>query len=633
MLFKDIPIGGRNKLARKVMLSPEDKNNPQIRVLSEDLANQIAAGEVVERPASVVKELIENSIDARAKIIRLDIEGGGKKKIRVMDNGIGMLPEECKIAFSRHATSKISKFGDLETIRSLGFRGEALPSIASVAKVRCVSARNENQGGKLIVLEGGTLIEEKDFACPQGTTIEVDQLFYVTPARSKFLKGDSTEFSHITQVVTQHALAYPSIHFQLTHNGRDVIQTLPTDQIHYRIAELFGADLAKSLVQVTSNSEDYELQGYVSNPVYNRSNRSAQYCFINGRFVRDKVILHATQQGYSHLLPKGKHPALFLFLNMEPRLLDVNVHPSKAEVRFAFQQDVHQFVSRSIRDALENNLQTPVEETQTVYNDIPISTGSENRVFRQDIPFRVGKKYETCSFEQGKMSEFLRGTNYSAGIEPQASSSLQQVMGFGKPPIPVSNLIYSEFEPLGQLDSSFIIMQGKKGLLVVDQHVAHERILYERFREAAKEKKIEVQNLLFPITVEIPPTETEILTPHLERLRQLGLELETFGKNEFLLRSVPAILKNIDNEKILRDTIELLPTGDNEDILHDKYQDVLIMMSCRNAIKVNHPLNLEQIRKLISDLEETSMPFTCPHGRPISLLFDMDDILKKFLRK
>jgi DNA mismatch repair protein MutL len=615
------------------MLSPEDKNNPQIRVLSEDLANQIAAGEVVERPASVVKELIENSIDARATIIRLDIEGGGKKKIRIMDNGIGMLPEECRIAFSRHATSKISKFGDLETIRSLGFRGEALPSIASVAKVRCFSARNENQGGKLIVLEGGILIEEKDFACPQGTTIEVDQLFYSTPARSKFLKGDSTEFSHITQVVTQHALAYPNIHFQLTHNGREVIQTLPTDLIHYRITELFGADLAKSLVQVTSNSEDYKLQGYVSNPVYNRSNRSAQYCFINGRFVRDKVILHATQQGYSHLLPKGKHPALFLFVNMEPNLLDVNVHPSKAEVRFAFQQDVHQFVSRSVRDALEKNLQTPVEEIRPIYDDIPINISYENSGFRQGIPLRGRKKDETCSFRQEKISKALSGMNHSDAFEPPRPSIHQQVIGFDKSPIPVSNLIYSEFEPLGQLESSFIIMQGKKGLLVVDQHVAHERILYESFRESAKKKKIQIQNLLFPLTVELSPTETEILTPHLERLQQLGLKIEMFGKNGFLLRSVPAILKNIDNEKILRDTIELLPKEGYEDILHEKYEDVLIMMSCRNAIKVNHPLNLEQIRKLISDLEKTSMPFTCPHGRPIALLFDMDEILKKFLRK
>ncbi|MDG1928188.1 MAG: DNA mismatch repair endonuclease MutL [Nitrospinaceae bacterium] len=614
------------------MPTSADINKPRIRVLSEELANQIAAGEVVERPASVVKELLENSIDAGATLIRIDIEGGGKKKIRIMDNGMGMLPEECRIAFSRHATSKISDFSDLETIHSLGFRGEALPSIASVAKVRCTSARSENQGGKLIVVEGGELIEEKDFACPQGTTIEVAQLFYITPARSKFLKGDSTEFSHITQVVTQQALAYPSIQFQLTHNGREVIQTLPSDQIHYRIAELFGTELAKSLVQVKSSSGDYRLEGYVSNPVFTRSNRSAQYCFINGRFVRDKVILHATQQGYSHLLPKGQHPALFLYLNMDPKLLDVNVHPSKAEVRFAFQQDVHQFISRSIREALEKNLQSPVEGLQPVYEDIPIKTNYEKPFYREDSSW-VNKPEEVAAFKQGDLSEALRNMTSSHGFHSKISSSPQQVMGFDKAPIPVSNLIYSEFEPLGQLNSSFIIMQGKKGLLVVDQHVAHERILYERFRESAKKKKIEVQNLLFPLTVEFSPAETELLIFHLGRLKQLGLELETFGKNEFLLRSVPAILKNIDNEKLLRDTMELLPKDGDENILHEKYEDVLIMMSCRNAIKVNHPLNLDQIRKLISDLEETSMPFTCPHGRPISLLFDIEDILKKFLRK
>lgn len=610
------------------MSTSTEKIQPQIRVLADELANQIAAGEVVERPASVVKELVENSIDAGATLIRLDIEGGGKKKIRVMDNGMGMLPEECRLAFSRHATSKISAFSDLETIQSLGFRGEALPSIASIAKVRCTSARSETQGGKLIVVEGGTLVEEKDFACPQGTTIEVAQLFYSTPARSKFLKGDSTEFSHITQVVTQQALAYPAIQFQLTHNGRDVIQTLPTDQIHYRIAELFGADLGKSLVQVESSSGDYQLQGYVSNPVYTRSNRSAQYCFINGRFVRDKVILHATQQGYSHLIPKGQHPALFLYLSMDPKLMDVNVHPSKAEVRFAFQQDVHQFVSRSIREALEKNMEAPIEDARQADDDIPLHSN-----YRKSMPSWLSKREEPpFASQQGNLSEALRTMTGSHGFESPTTSS-SQVTWFDKSPIPVSNLIYSEFEPLGQLDSSFIIMQGKKGLLVVDQHVAHERILYERFREAAKNKKIEVQNLLFPLTLEFSPTEAGVLSLHLDRLKALGLELETFGKNEFLLRSVPAILKNIDNEKLLRDTIEVLPKGGDENVLHDKYEDVLIMMSCRNAIKVNHPLNLDQIRKLISDLEQTSMPFTCPHGRPISLLFDMDDILRKFLRK
>jgi DNA mismatch repair protein MutL len=592
----------------------------QIRVLSDDLANQIAAGEVVERPASVVKELVENSIDAGATLIRLDIEGGGKKKIRIMDNGMGMAPEECLLAFSRHATSKISRFEDLENIKSLGFRGEALPSIASVAKVRCTSARSESEGGKLIVVEGGEIVEQKDAACSRGTTIEVANLFYVTPARSKFLKGDSTEFSHITQVVTQQALANPHIQFHLTHNLREVINTLPTDQLHYRIAELFGHDLARSLLEVEAQSGGYMLSGFVSSPVYTRSSRNSQYCFVNGRFVRDKVILHATQQGYSHLLPKGQHPAMFLYLTMDPKLLDVNVHPSKAEVRFAFQQDVHQFVAHGVRTALEKNQQ--VDLTERDETDIPMEEPSYS-----SRPICKPPQWALPPTVHRDLSEPLKTM-----LSPNAKL-MQQITWFDKAPTPVSNLIYSEFEPLGQLDSSFIIMQGKQGILVVDQHVAHERILYEQFRTSAKNRKVEVQKLLFPLPIELSPEEMEVLTPHLKRLLDLGLELELFGKNEILLRSIPAILKNGDHEKLLRETIESLPKDAHDDVLNEKYEDVLIMMSCRNAIKVNHTLNLEQIKKLISDLEQTSMPYTCPHGRPISLLFDMEDILKKFLRK
>ena len=608
------------------MSIPSDKAVSQIRILTDDLANQIAAGEVVERPASVIKELVENSIDAQATLIRLDIEGGGKKKIRVMDNGMGMTPNECLLAFSRHATSKISRFEDLQNIRSLGFRGEALPSIASIAKVRCTSARSEIEGGKLVVVEGGEVIEEKDASCSRGTTIEVAQLFYVTPARSKFLKGDSTEFSHITQIVTQQALAYPNIQFHLTHNGREVINTLPTEQLHYRIAELFGPDLAKSLIEVDVKSGDYQMKGFVSNPVYTRPSRNAQYCFVNGRFVRDKVIMHATQQGYSHLLPKGQHPAMFLYLMMDPKLVDVNVHPSKAEVRFAFQQDLHQFVAHGVLAALEKNHQ--VNLTKREETDISIQESPHS--FSQELNYKVLQLNDKSAPSlHGNLSQPVR-----AMLRPEESAMLsQQVNWFDKTPSPVSNLIYSEFEPLGQLDRSFIIMQGKKGILVVDQHVAHERILYEQFRGAAKNHKVEVQKLLFPLPIELSAEDTEVLTPNLPRLLELGLELVLFGKNEFLLRSVPAILKNGDHENLIRQTIDALPREAHDDVLNTKYEDLLIMMSCRNAIKINHTLNFDQIQKLISDLEKTSMPYTCPHGRPISLLFDINDILKKFLRR
>jgi DNA mismatch repair protein MutL len=401
-----------------------------------------------------------------------------------------------------------------------------------------------------------------------------------------------------------------------------VINTLPTDQLHYRVAELFGPDLAKSLLEVEAKSGDYGLSGFLSSPVYTRSSRKAQYCFINSRFVRDKVILHATQQGYNHLLPKGQHPAMFLYLTMDPKLLDVNVHPSKAEVRFAFQQDVHQFVAHAVRAALEKNQQIDLRARDKT--DIPLQEQSQ--------PYSPGPNYQSkqCTSSPSVQRDLSHDLRTMLRPEPEP---MEQVTWFDKVPTPVSNLIYSEFEPLGQLDRSFIIMQGKQGVLIVDQHVAHERILYERFRFAAKNRKVEVQKLLFPLSIELSPEETEVLTPHLKQLLDLGLELELFGKNEFLLRSVPAILKNGDHEKLLREMIESLPKDAQNNVLNEKYEDVLIMMSCRNAIKVNHTLNLDQIRQLISDLEQTSMPYTCPHGRPISLLFDMQDILKKFLRK
>ena len=619
-----------------------DKKRVKIRVLPEELANQIAAGEVVERPASVVKELIENSIDAGATRILVEIESGGKKLIKVTDNGIGMASEDAKAAFARHATSKITRPEDLEAIHTLGFRGEALPSIASIARVRLTTSADENKGGVLVTVEGGTMGPVRDIACPRGTTIEVAQIFYNTPARKKFLKGDSTEFSHIAQVVTQQALANPHIHFNLTHNGRETINTLPTEELLYRIAELFGADLAKELVRVDGVIGDYKVQGFVSSPIYTRSSRSAQYCFINRRFVRDKVILHATQQGYSHLLPKGQHPVIFLELSMDSRLLDVNVHPSKAEVRFAFQQEVHRLVSEEIRKALSRNEKIPME---------PVVQEQAHDYFK---PGR-GSSFSQSTFSsssQRSFSDAMKPGDHSAAyqsdlseafkmmVQPHSSlpassgaHSRQQPVYFDHKPTPVSSLIYSDFEPLGQMANSFIILQGKKGMVVVDQHVAHERILYERFRNAARNKKIEVQQLLFPVAVEFSPGEAELLGAQTGRLGELGMEIEPFGPTEFLIRSVPAILKNNDPAEILREIVSMLPGNEDPTVLQEKFEDILIMMSCRNAMKINHPLDRDQINKLIADLEETEMPYTCPHGRPIALYFDMEDILKKFLRK
>ncbi len=610
-----------------------------IQILPDDLANQIAAGEVVERPASIVKELVENSIDAGATRISIEIEEAGKKSIRVSDNGSGMEPEDARLAFERHATSKIQSAGDLESIRSLGFRGEALPSIASISRVRMATGTGKGRNGTEVSIEGGGVCQVKEIAFSQGTTIEVNQVFYNTPARQKFLKRDGTEAAHITQVVQQQALAHPEIQFSLHHNGRQLLATLPTDQGLYRIAELFGADLSKELIRVEKNDGTYRIEGFLSSPVYTRSNRNTQYCFVNSRFVRDKVLLSATQQGYSHLLPRGQHPVLFLFMTMDPGLLDVNVHPAKAEVRFAFQQDVYRFVSHAVQDALQEN-----EKSFTAPgNDSTTGQGREQQP-SYDVPGHQPASVPSKDPVSGSSQTEPGRGDWSRGLEalyrPSPSADRmrgveadpRQIEVFGQKPKPVSDMVFSEFEPVGQLNNSFILMQGPKGVLVVDQHIAHERVLYERFREAAENKKVEVQDLLFPLTVEFPPAEAQALSEHLESLRELGMHLEPFGKDGFLLRSVPAVLKNHDQESIVREVAGRLIREEKDHTLQNKMEDIMIMMSCRNAIKVNHPMELDQIRKLMHDLEQTQMPYTCPHGRPIALLFEMNDILRKFQR-
>jgi DNA mismatch repair protein MutL len=619
-------------------LLPQE-NRMSIQILPDDLANQIAAGEVVERPASIVKELVENSIDAGATRINIEIEEAGKKSIRVSDNGSGMEPEDARLAFERHATSKIQSAGDLECIRSLGFRGEALPSIASISRVRMATGTGKGRNGIEVSIEGGGDSRVKEIAFSKGTTIEVNQVFYNTPARQKFLKRDSTEAAHITQVVQQQALAHPEIQFSLHHNGRELLTTLPTDQGLYRIAELFGADLSKELIRVEKNDGTYRIEGFISSPVYTRSNRNTQYCFINSRFVRDRILLSATQQGYSHLLPRGQHPVLFLFMTMDPGLLDVNVHPAKAEVRFAFQQDVYRFVSHAVQDALQQN-----EKSFTTLSDDSATGQGREQQPSYDVIGHPPASVPSGGPVSGPSQTEPGGGDWSRGLEalyrpaPSADrvrgveADPRQIAFFGQKPTPVSDLVFSEFEPVGQLNNSFILMQGPKGVLVVDQHIAHERVLYERFREAAENKKVEVQDLLFPLAVEFPSAEAQALSEHLESLRELGMHLEPFGKDGFLLRSVPAVLKNHDQESIVREVAGRLIREEKDHTLQNKMEDIMIMMSCRNAIKVNHPMELDQIRKLMHDLEQTQMPYTCPHGRPIALLFEMNDILRKFQR-
>ena len=534
------------------------KKGKKIHILSDEIANKIAAGEVIERPASVVKELLENSIDSGATEIFVEIESAGKELIKISDNGCGMTAEDAKKAFQRHATSKLHEISDLESIQTLGFRGEALPSIASVSKVLLATSHDEKMCGYEIKIEGGKGIFTREIARPKGTTVEIREIFFNTPARRKFLKRDSTETSHIIQVTTQQALAHPEINFTLTHNGREIINVRKAEQSLYRIAEIMGPDLAKELIPVTNFDNSYCLEGFVSNPVFTRGSSTSQYFFVNSRFIKDKVILHAIQNGYSNLLPKGKYPVIFLYFKMASHLVDVNVHPAKAEVRFAYQQDVHRFISEAIRKAIARNepsTKLPVPEGFTLEKKTTLISG-KNTIQNPLLANSLSKTY------QKKLDVFYPNANIHLANNKSlvgSQSCLGQISLFDGHLKPVSRLIYSEFEPLGQLKQSFIIMQGSRGVLIVDQHIAHERVLYEKFRNAAKERTVEVQKLLFPKSIEVLPEETETLLPNLEMLSELGVELETFGKNGFLLRSVPLVLKNEDGEKLVRDIISELP--------------------------------------------------------------------------
>ncbi len=620
-----------------------------IKILPLELSNQIAAGEVVERPASVVKELVENSIDAGSTRIQIEIEESGKKLIRVIDNGCGMGSENARLSFERHATSKISTQDDLSRICTLGFRGEALPSIASIAKVRMKSFNSSSKAGTEIRIEGGSKPKLREVACPQGTTIEVEDIFYNTPARKKFLKANSTESAQITQVVQQQALAHPKIQFLLIHNRRKVIDTLPNEHVLYRIAELFGPELAKELIVVNRSDGKYKINGFVSSPVFTYNNRKNQFCFVNLRHVKDDALQWAVRWGYSHLLPKGQHPALFLFLEMEPELLDVNVHPAKAEVRFAFKKEVQQFVAEAIQEALHLNEKSFPGNSKDIIAEVDFPKNDEISSYESKFNLKQSTQQSRIPYEKEYSSvnkfnpthvpinqaveTFLGSRPQFTNESPLNCPSNFQIEFFDQKPNTVSDLIFSEFEPIGQLNQSFIIMQGSRGLLVVDQHIAHERVLYERFRESAENKSLEIQTLLFPVTVDLSPVETEVLNHHLKLVQSLGIEIEPFGDNGFLLRAVPAVLKKHDPVHLLRDIIESLNREDPEVSLKEKYEEVIIMMACRNAIMINHPMKLDQIRKLISDLEQTQMPFTCPHGRPIALLFDINDILRKFHRK
>lgn len=611
----------------------------KIRVLADHVANQIAAGEVVERPASVAKELVENSIDAGATRISIEIEAGGRRLLKVSDDGEGMVRDDAILAFERHATSKIRVSDDLIAIGTLGFRGEALASIASVAKVELTTTTDGASAGTRVMIEGGRMRDVKDAAHPRGTTIAVRDLFFNVPARRKFLRSEATETFHLTNLVTHYALAHPEIAFTFVNNGRDVVRAVPAKDLRERAYQIFGEEFLENLLPVDGgDAQVARVSGFVSAPRDRRTSRDSQYLFVNRRFVRDRMIGRSLSEGYRSILPHGVYPAALLFIETPREEVDVNVHPAKTEVRFRRSAAVADAVREAIRDALARNdfvPQTPqIPQTQTASAAVSFTppqpriefvppTPPEPRVFSE--PSRVT---EPSGDEIARdIEEMIRSSSVKSVSALPPLNNAERLVREVTPETLSSNI-----RPLGQLEESFIIATDDEGLLLIDQHVAHERVLFDKYRALESERRVESQQLLVPETFDLTPAQAAVFDQLAPELETYGFELMRLSGRTVAIRAVPADLPAGEARNMLSELLETVD-AEKKTSAHETLKDeIAASLACHAAIKVNMPLAPEKMRWLIDRLLQTSSPTTCPHGRPVILRLKMRDILKGFHR-
>ena len=604
-----------------------------IRILEPRLANQIAAGEVVERPASVVKEAVENSLDAGATRIEIDVESGGTRLIRIRDDGTGIDGDDLALALARHATSKIDSIEDLEALQSLGFRGEALASIASVSRLT-LTANTEASSvqGQQAFCEGRDMsVAVKPAPHPRGTTLEVRDLFYNTPARRKFLRTEKTEFGHLHEVVKRQALSRPEVTFVLRHNGKQTLQlnaAVSEAELRRRVATVCGTDFAEHAVVIERQAGPMRLWGWVAEPTFSRSQADLQYFFVNGRVIRDKLVSHAIRQAYRDVLFHGRHPAFVLFLELDAAGVDVNVHPTKHEVRFRDSRSVHDFLFGTLSRALADvrpGQPTPTEP----------ATGSEERAFQPGMnlasggsPTLLGQGDQILSAVGASSHRFDGGSSgqMSRWREPALSRVPQPE--FAQEP--------AEIPPLGfavaQLHGIYILAENQHGLVLVDMHAAHERITYERLKQARDGSGITRQPLLVPLTLAVSSREAAIAEEQSGELASLGLLIEATGEESIVCRELPAALKDADAEALVRDVLgDLLEFG-TSDRIASSLDELLSTLACHTSVRANRRLTLPEMNALLRDMEETERSGQCNHGRPTWVQLGMSELDKLFLR-
>ena len=553
-----------------------------IRALDPKVVSQIAAGEVVERPASVVKELVENSLDAGSSQISIEVRGGGVSLIKVTDNGVGIPSGEVELAFDRYATSKIGSLEDLESISSLGFRGEALPSIAAVAQVDMVTCAAGERIGTYLSLKDGVVVSRGSQGRSQGTTVTVRNLFRKVPARLKFLKSAATENSHVANVVSQYALAFPEVRFSLSIDGRVVLRTPGSGRLIDSIIAVYGAEIAESMIELKGTT----VAGMVGSPSVSRSGRGYLSFFVNRRWVNSRLLARAVEEAYHGLLMTGKHPVAVINLSLPAQEVDVNIHPTKSEVKFSNEHTIFGAVHRAVRQALAAQMLVPKVEAV-----------AKEPLFPSPPPQPI--------------------------LIPIADSSYRPL-----PSLPTPALSLPVLRVIGQLDNNYIIAEGPDGLYLIDQHAAHERVLFEKIEHQRSQKEIEVQGLLEPMTLEVSPRQEAVLRSHYEALAEFGFSIEPFGDRTFLVRAVPALLYKKDWASMLKELLDSLPEEDKGGWV----EGVTRSMACHSAVRAGQALTDAEMRELVRQLEQSATPHTCPHGRPTMIHLSSGQLKKEFGR-
>ncbi len=616
---------------------------PHIHLLSPLLANQIAAGEVVERPASVVKELLENSLDAGAKRIDIEVEQGGIKLLRIRDDGCGISEEDLSLALARHATSKINNLEDLEHVCSLGFRGEALASISSVSRLTLTSRTKNNDQAWQVSTEGQQMdCKIQPAAHPNGTTLEVRDLFFNTPARRKFLKTEKTEFDHIQEVIRRLSLAHFDVAFHLTHNGKNIFTLHPAlDEVARarRVAIVCGSEFINQSTPISIEKESLSLYGWVGLPTFSRSQADLQYFYVNGRMVRDKLVAHAIRQAYRDVLYNGRHPTFVLFLQLDPALVDVNVHPTKHEVRFREARLIHDFLYSSLHRALaevrpHDHLIHTISNTPEKQN----ITGKQAGEFlgQTEIGLRSPSTQPAQPFNQKTYFDKspAKGlpplndikTDYKAFYTPLSKTEAIQTHSLDTPDIPT--LGYA----LAQLKGIYILAENQHGLVLVDMHAAHERITYERLKLAMETEGLRSQPLLVPETLTISQREADCAETHQQWFNRLGFELQRLGPETIAIRQIPVLLKQAKANQLVKDVLADLLEYGTSDRIQAHINELLATMACHGSIRANRQLAIPEMNALLRDMEHTERSGQCNHGRPTWVQLALDDLDKLFLR-